>query len=802
MNHSDLNMDDPEYERQKWVASLQNPTVENMRQTANRVGFGGRSLPPPPPPKTRDPVQDPFSAQQLRSSRYGIFSPSRTRQHGYQRPTEANYGSSPAAVASGPEGAMSTDARGFLTRPPPPHTFHQQATPTAQDTMAYGTQPAVSAEPPARFNYDSQGMTFKDWMPVDRHGNQYGQQYGGFGFPPSPAAFGDGKLFRGSLQQPPVSVAPPVLPPQPQDETPQMSTKAFGGLSFLEGTPKRPQRNVKSTIIAARDLKLDTGPRAEIAALYKRYQDGDGDVYLTAARFRMFATVASTAWQYLSGETRANETKEALVVSDDPRCPEDASVSIRVDVQTLLALDTVEVELTEDDDDPSDLSGNGSIYELITDTASTLLDLMLSGVCDHHHRRHLLLGNVDTILRGRVPFYAKVYTAALAWTIWPNRVFTNKSKALSQFIAAHEAHLDAAKAQAADQPKGDGTAPSASLPGFEKYTPEIFDEKAANAVLDHAHRHVAPENDNVRYVRVNAAYFKDEVYDALCTLPHDASDFQQEQWDTWHGYQKNGTFTYQLLEAKAWKIVSEVIRLHEHGCILGGGSHDWCERHERDQGLTCPQRLRQIISALANKFVAKDCLSREHLLRLVAAPNEVVKKKTDSHHNSKRRAYRTKAARTTTKGKEGDESDVDPDDENRSAMPKTPAKKLMTSTHRASTAKKRKAGGEHGEAEPTGESPTKKLRRTPKKPTKASGTRWDDEASDISGDNIVVSTPTNGSYVQAKTRKTAKTAPATPQQSSKAGSRVTRSSVRKLLSATRPGEEARNDEEDSESEEE
>ncbi|KAK4544890.1 hypothetical protein LTR36_003794 [Oleoguttula mirabilis] len=281
----------------------------------------------------------------------------------------------------------------------------------------------------------------------------------GFGMPPS---------------APPVmdSYTRPARPLRTQDLLSYPNTTVPDVLSSPKGTQEQSPTKPKVDTMTATDAKLNGGVRTRTSAAYQKYLDGGGEVYILAARFKAFATAMSTAWRYMSESIRDGEMKDALAAVDKTGCPADASASLRADIQQLLALDIVDVELTVDDKDDSDLAGENSLFELLEKTNGTLVDLLLSGDCYIPQPRQDLLNSVYTLLEAHVPFDEKIHTAALACIVWPDTDFDTDSDTLCQFIAAHKAHHGFVVTQSSRRSvESDGNGPSNNLPGFDKYSP-------------------------------------------------------------------------------------------------------------------------------------------------------------------------------------------------------------------------------------------------------------------------------------------------------------------------------------------
>ncbi|KAK6392916.1 hypothetical protein LTR65_002999 [Meristemomyces frigidus] len=279
----------------------------------------------------------------------------------------------------------------------------------------------------------------------------------GFGMPPS---------------APPVmdSYTRPARPLRTQDLLSYPNTTVPDVLSSPKGTQEQSPTKPKVDTMTATDAKLNGGVRTRTSAAYQKYLDGGGEVYILAARFKAFATAMSTAWRYMSESIRDGEMKDALAAVDKTGCPADASASLRADIQQLLALDIVDVELTVDDKDDSDLAGENSLFELLEKTNGTLVDLLLSGDCYIPQPRQDLLNSVYTLLEAHVPFDEKIHTAALACIVWPDTDFDTDSDTLCQFIAAHKAHHGFVVTQSSRRSvESDGNGPSNNLPGRESF---------------------------------------------------------------------------------------------------------------------------------------------------------------------------------------------------------------------------------------------------------------------------------------------------------------------------------------------
>ncbi|KAK5135297.1 hypothetical protein LTR08_005400 [Meristemomyces frigidus] len=387
------------------------------------------------------------------------------------------------------------------------------------------------------------------------------------------------------------------------------------------------------------DAGAADGVRAQVAAIYKKYQAGEGDAYFTAASLKASQILLPVSWQYMTEETRTGEIEVALTEADSPECPDAASASIRSTVDQLCELGAIQVELAAEDESDEDASTTSIPAKLVSETTGTLNDLTMSGMSYYNHRRHLLLNDVFTILEACVPFDHKIYIAAMAVMIWPTTDFTTKSAALNSFIAAHETYLASVMGEI---PHADEEAPLLGLSGMDDYTPSVYDNNTARAILERPHRKVAPKDDDVEYVQANWSFFKNRVFEAFGTLPRDASDFQQKQWRLWQDFLAKDKVNFESLDAMAWTIYQQCMKLHQEGCVLQGRD-DWCSKNADDQDLTCSERLESIIQALGHKYAAIDCLNRQQLLRLVAAPNEVVKSKLASLRSNEGRAANEKA---------------------------------------------------------------------------------------------------------------------------------------------------------------
>lgn len=243
-------------------------------------------------------------------------------------------------------------------------------------------------------------------------------------------------------------------------------------------------------------------------------------------------------------------------------------------------------------------------------------------------RQHQRLKQIDELLTLRIPFDVKVELAAMASVLWPSRKFTGASEVYNRFLAEHKEYVS----EALFEIYGEGEV-SALLPGVDEYVSEVIDSQMAEDVLNRPHRTVAADDDDVEEVKARKHYYKQLLFNAMVSFPQDTDEKQKEQWVTWRK-NLNRTYTLRQLHGICLKLVDDCTDIQEDGCILGGDQNDWCMKDKADRYMKCTERLKTLIKVLSYKLMCKDCLNRQHRLRLVAAPNAVLKKECGYKKNS------------------------------------------------------------------------------------------------------------------------------------------------------------------------
>ena len=169
-----------------------------------------------------------------------------------------------------------------------------------------------------------------------------------------------------------------------------------------------------------------------------------------------------------------------------------------------------------------------------------------------------------------------------------------------------------------------------TLPGTDRHS---FDITSLDAAFAHTNRvefrKPPPPGDDFVTVRVNSNNYRKQKYSAMIILPQDVNNLQENAWGRLKAALEYGRFSFKDIEAKAWILTEEIIKLHERG-LTSAAKHDKCLDSVQDRGLTtCSVRMNVVIYYLHyNKSICYDLMeSQLALLRFVAAPHAVMKER-------------------------------------------------------------------------------------------------------------------------------------------------------------------------------
>lgn len=160
------------------------------------------------------------------------------------------------------------------------------------------------------------------------------------------------------------------------------------------------------------------------------------------------------------------------------------------------------------------------------------------------------------------------------------------------------------------------------LKNSASYSMEIDDVEAALKRLRRPHRRVAPKYDDVDLVEIDIKACKDRLFHAMCSLPADATDWQEKQWTDW----EKEAHDLEIVEAKCWMIMKAVIEVHTKGICLV--KEDWGVKSRDDNTMTASERFEVILKHLLYyKALCSDVMNDSHLVRFVSAPHATLAKK-------------------------------------------------------------------------------------------------------------------------------------------------------------------------------
>ena len=103
------------------------------------------------------------------------------------------------------------------------------------------------------------------------------------------------------------------------------------------------------------------------------------------------------------------------------------------------------------------------------------------------------------------------------------------------------------------------------------------------------------------------------------------------------GHTKSDKVIFQLLDEKAEAILEELLRLHEHGCMLHPYEDNGL-KYVADSGMKCSERAEALIVAMGWKLVVTTCLGRDGSIKTVNAPHWVLESKKRNEDSNRTRA--------------------------------------------------------------------------------------------------------------------------------------------------------------------
>ncbi|KAK5135294.1 hypothetical protein LTR08_005397 [Meristemomyces frigidus] len=393
-----------------------------------------------------------------------------------------------------------------------------------------------------------------------------------------------------------------------------------------------------------------------------------GAKYFTMiARMTWLATEGKVVWRYLLQRTRNHEMEEITTAAQDGNCPDDARQLLQDCHTALLGVEPFAVHVSDADDDETDLTAKPNLRNLVQEVEQTLFDHIVDCNVFADGDRPTLLRKVDCALTNHIGYTRHLKILAYALILWPNRSFAVESASLRRYSADFSKQSRRAKVpRLRDQGRGKGAAdvvdgeeeaadgkndeepPLAALNGTAGREPKILNLEHAYRYLGRSKRQIAPEDDDVEYVERNSDWFKDQIFNAIVTLPSDADEYQQRQWKCFEDSFEQARFSLNTIEAKSFEIVETAVDLHKNGCQFNE-TVDWGMKpgtSKDDNDMTCSERLEHVIVHLAHKVSCEEILLNEqHLIRFVVAPNAVLRSKTANDANNRRRAEKSKLER-------------------------------------------------------------------------------------------------------------------------------------------------------------
>ncbi|KAK4544888.1 hypothetical protein LTR36_003792 [Oleoguttula mirabilis] len=354
---------------------------------------------------------------------------------------------------------------------------------------------------------------------------------------------------------------------------------------------------------------------------------------------------------------RNEETGQLNAVLADVACPEDAKRSIKENMDVMKGLKVVDnLHLEPEDSVAAGSNDDEQLLELTNDVGRELYKLCAQGHVFADSRRGQLLKKVDSLLASNIQYAQKLLLLCFASTLWPLRGFEASSNALKTFYGEHKLqmqldvfHYDSPPVtSAADKQTQDGMTTStllASLPGLAAYKQKDFGTGKATAFLTRTQRQVAPLDDDIDTVVANEARWKNEIFQAMVTLPDGATSFHKKQWLISGQMLQKKEVTFEFLEARAEVIFQETVKLHREGCKL----FPWEDNGKKllaDRNIKCSRRMASIISVLGHKFIVEECMSTDGLLATVNAPQHMLRTKQGNEDSNKARLQSGKASKS------------------------------------------------------------------------------------------------------------------------------------------------------------